>query len=321
MSFVIAVIAPVFVIITLGLVAGKTRYLSEGADKMIVELVFRVAIPALLFRMLATASPSTGSVLQLWGAFFAPLAVVWIASTLISLLILRRPPPDAAAIALGSVFGNLVLLGLPIVLKAVGPEAAAPMALIFLIEFPVLWLAATLHHQLAGPMRSSSLSDQLRSLANDLGRNPIILALVAGAIWRATGQPLPGVADQVLETLGRAATPGALFALGLTLARFQIKGEIGTVSAIVLLKIVATPLIAWLFVFHVFTLPPAWAAVIVLFASMPTGAVAFLFATRHDRAVGSISAAIAVGVALSVVTISTVLILLADKLQIAGTAP
>ncbi|MFZ4808853.1 MAG: AEC family transporter [Hyphomicrobiaceae bacterium] len=314
MTFVIMTVAPVFGAILLGLLAGKLRYLPEGAQRPIIEFVFRIAIPALLIRTMAEAPPSTASPFALWGAYFGAIASVWLATTLVSLVLLRRPAGESASLALASCFGNLVLLGLPMALTAFGPEAATPMAIIFLLELPVMWFAAVLHLTLAEGMAVGSLGRAVAKMGMDLLRNPIVIALIVGAVLRETGIPIHPILRRTLELLGQAATPGSLIALGLSLAGFKMTGQLSTVSAVVALKLVALPLIAWQLAFHVFALPPVWAGVLVLFCTMPTGAVAFLFATEHKRAVEQVSAIIAVSVALSVVTISMFLYFLAEQL-------
>lgn len=318
MSFVIMTVAPVFGAILLGLLAAKLRYLSEGAQRPIIEFVFRIAIPALLFLTMAEAPPAAASPFALWGAFFGAIATVWFLSTLTSLVVLRRPPGETAPIALATCFGNIVLLGLPMALTAFGPEAATPVAIILLLELPVMWFAAVLHLTLAEGMAVGALGRSIVKMGIDLLKNPIVVALIAGAIWRETGLGIHPIPRRILELLGQAATPGSLVALGLSLAGFRMTGQLPTVAAIVLLKLIALPLVAWELSFNVFDLPPMWAGVVVLFCAMPTGAVAYLFATEHKRAIEQVSAAIAASVALSVVTISTWLYVLAPV--IAGQA-
>lgn len=310
MIIVATVVAPVFGVILLGLMVGRARYLADGAQKALIEFVFRIAIPALLFRTMVEAPAAAASPLALWAAFFGSIAIVWLAATILSLVVLRRPAADGAVIAFGSIFGNLVLLGLPLSLTAIGPEAATPMALIFFVEFPLLWLVATAHLMLTAPGGGARITEVLAKLGADLLTNPIVIALLAGALWRLAGFGIHPIPRRTLELLGQAATPGSLFALGLSLAAFEVRGQVRTVVTIVLLKLLALPAIAWIAAFHVFTLPRIWASVVVLFAAMPTGAVPFLFATRYGRAIHSTSAAIALGVALSSVTISVVLTLL-----------
>lgn len=307
MSIVLPIVAPVFAIIFLGLVAGRSRYVSEGADRILIEFVFRIAIPALLLRTIIEAPAVTGSPLVLYGAFFGSIVIVWTITTLIAGGVLRRPADELASLSLAACFGNLVLLALPITLRALGPEAATPMAIIFLIEFPAMWLAATLQHQLAAAATGTTTVTAVAETMRTLVRNPIIVALAAGAAWRATGLGLEATTAQGLDLLGRAATATSLFALGLSLARFKLQADMPVALVVVALKLLLLPVVGFVLAFHVFTLPPTWAAVVVLFTAMPVGAVAFLFATAVDRGVAPVSMAIAISVALSAVTISLAL--------------
>lgn len=310
MAIVLPIVAPVFALILLGLVTARAGFVSEGADRVLIEFVFRLAIPALLVRTIVEAPPVAGSPIALYAAFFGGIATVWIAASLVARLVLGRPPADLASLSLGACFGNLVLLALPITLRALGPEAATPMALIFIVEFPMMWLAATLQHQLAVARSGEGIGKAVADTAREFARNPIILALALGAAWRAGGLGLEPTVAQTLDLLGRAATPASLVALGVSLGRYKLGREIGPAAVVVMLKLVALPVVAWLLAFHVLPLPPLWAAVVVLFASMPTGAVAYLFATRVDRAVAPVSMAIAASVALSAITVSIALYLL-----------
>lgn len=79
------------------------------------------------------------------------------------------------------------------------------------------------------------------------------------------------------------------------------------------LKLVFYPALAFWLATEVFQLPRLWTGALVIYAAMPVGANAFIFAAHYDRAVGSISAAVAVSTILSVATITVVLAVLAGK--------
>jgi predicted permease len=59
---------------------------------------------------------------------------------------------------------------------------------------------------------------------------------------------------------------------------------------------------------YLLQLPPLSAAVVIMMASLPAGANAFLFASQSGHAVNAVSGAVAIGTALSVVTITAVLV-------------
>jgi malonate transporter len=72
------------------------------------------------------------------------------------------------------------------------------------------------------------------------------------------------------------------------------------------------PFMVFILSHFIFSMPPMWSKSAVLFASMPTGANAFLFAQRNDEAVPAVSGAVAAGTALAAIT-ATVLLYLMDS--------
>lgn len=307
---IINIVIPVFGVMGLGFVAARQCYLSDGAARVIAEFAFKVAMPALLFRAMLAVGVLPGSPWRLIATYLATVATMWGLSTLATALLLRRPALDAPAIAMGACFGNIVMLGVPLAVTAFGQAAAAPIALLISIDTPLLWIIATMHIEAVRHARTTAAASPwaaLRGVLLDLARNPIVLPLIAGTLWRFTGLGIPKLADRLLEMIGSAAVPAALFSLGMSLAAYHIKGQTRTLSAIVLLKLAVFPIVAAIMSIWVFALPPLWTAVMILFAAMPVGANAFLFATRYERAVNSVSAAIAISTAIAVVTSAAIL--------------
>ncbi len=310
MHEIVNIVAPVFGLILIGWLAAKSGYVSAGSGRVVAEFAFKIAMPALLFRSMLSVGEMPGSPLMLVAAYFLSAALVWITAAALTLAVLRRPAPDAASIAMGSTFSNSVMLGVPLALSAFGPEAAAPAALLISLDTPALWIAATLHHAFAARTTDGPVLPRLGGVVLDLAKNPIILALLAGIVGRANGLVVPELPDRLLALLHQAAVPSALCALGMSLATYEIKGQAPTLAVICILKLVAYPLVAYVMCVHVFALPPLWSAVAVLFAAMPVGANAYLFAQRYERAVGSVSSAIAVSTTIAVLSVAGVLYVL-----------
>jgi malonate transporter len=309
---VVLIVAPVFGVIALGYLLARFSIVSEQAGSGLAEFVFTVAIPVLLFRMMVTARAPVeeASPFLLLGAFYGAVAITWALAIAATWGLLRRPARDGASIAMGSCFGNIVMLGVPLALNGFGDEAATPVAIIVSVSSPLMWFAATLHVEITSRSGDMALAPLLKGLFLALLRNPIILGLLAGIAWRATGLGLHPIPEKMISLLGQAAIPGALVALGLSLTGFRVHGQLATVAVIVMLSLVALPVLAWVLAFHVFVLPPVWAGATVLLAACPPGANAYLFATRYEAATGSVSAAVALGTALSVVSVTLILLLL-----------
>jgi len=312
---VILIVAPVFGLILVGYGLARFGILSESAGNGLAEFVFTAAVPALLFRMMVTAEAAEGaSPLSLWGAYYLAAAAVWITAALATRFLLHRPARDGASISMGSTFGNIVMLGIPLAIDRFGSDAATPIAIIVSISSPLMWFVATLQIEMVTKRDSMTWAEQVKGLFVSLARNPLIIGLAAGLAWRWTGLGLHPIPDKMISLLGQAAIPGSLVALGLSLTGFKLQGQLRTVSLICILSLAAFPALVWLLAFHVFALPPVWAGVAVLFSACPPGANAFLFASRYGAAQGSVSAAVALGTVLSILSVTAILVLLSGQM-------
>lgn len=306
------IVAPVFALIAAGYASVLFRFVSEGAHKGISEFAFSIAIPALLFRTIVVSAFPDVSPYRMWGAYYGALALIWIAALLISALLRERREDreDGVVFAIGSVYGNIVMLGIPLVLSALGNEAAGPMSLILSVNTPLLWLCGILQMELVSRKRTGSPLAVLRPVLADLARNPLMLAIGFGVVWRFTGLGLNPVVDKTIELLAQAGSPAALIALGITLFRFEVKGEMLSVVVISALKLLAMPAVAFVLA-KLLNLPPIATGVVVLFAAMPTGANAYIFAVQYQRLVNPMSGAVALGTLLAAVTLPVVVMLVA----------
>lgn len=310
MTDVINTVAPVFGLIALGWIAARLQLLDPAAEKGLASFVFTIAMPALLFRTMATVALPEGSSLLLLAAFMGSAAITWLLAILMTRMPLNRPLTDSSAIGMGATFGNTVMMGIPLAVGHFGDRALAPLAVVVAVHAPVMWLVATLQNEAFAERRGQSGGAVLRGLVNDLARNPILIGIVLGSLYRSTGLGIPEVPDKIIAYLAAAGIPGALFALGLSLAKYTIRGQAATLTVMTTLKLIIMPLAAWALAGPLLGLPPLWIGVAVILAACPTGANAFLFASRYNVAVASVSGSVALGTLLSVVTITSLLTVL-----------
>jgi len=308
MTAILTIVIPVFGIMLAGWLTERFRYLPEGSAKVIAQFSFNIAMPAFLFRTMQGVGSLPESPWKFVLAYFGGSVVVWIAAALATRVLLRRSAADGAAISMASCFGNTVMLGVPLALTAFGPEAAAPIGILVSLDSLVLWVMATLHIEWANRReRTTSLLIAIGGVVLDLLRNPVVMGVVVGTLWRVAGLSVPELADRFLALIGQAAVPSGLFAMGMALATYRIAGQLPTLATIFAAKMLLLPLVVYILAGPILSLPPVWVAVATLFAAMPVGANAFLFAAKYDRAVGSVSAAIAVSTVIAVATASIVL--------------
>jgi len=310
MNAVLAVVVPVFALILVGYTAGRLRLVSETGARGLAEFTFQVAIPVMLFRKMATAELPDVTPWALWAGYYGSAGIIWLTATALTVLVLRRTAAESASIAMSATFGNVVMIGMPIAMNLYGEAASATVAVLVAAHSPLLWTVAAIHLALARNDRDASWRSLLTGLVHELARNTIILAILAGTLWRMTGLGLDPLADQIITLLGRAAIPCALFSLGLSLLGFRIAGQVPTLTTILLVKIAVMPLVAWYVATHFMGLPPVAAGVVTIFAAMPTGANAYLFALRNGLAQHSASGSVALGTLVSAASAGVVVYLL-----------
>lgn len=301
-------VAPVFGILLLGFLAVRVKMLDEGGVKGLVLFVFNFAIPLLLYRSLAnTELPPDiqwSFILSFYGGSFA----CYFLGMALGKSVFRRNLADQAIFGMSAGFSNTVLMGIPILLTAYGPDATLPIFLIIAFHGPTLMPLTTALIQV-GRGGEVSAGRQARTVLLELLRNPIIMGLLLGLAANLTGFTLPGAMDRTVELLGSAAIPCALFAMGASLAGYPLMGDVAPAILLSIVKIILHPLLVWILAVPVFGLEGIWVPVAVTMAAMPSGVNAYLFGARYDAAPGVAARTILLGTILSVATISLVLVL------------
>jgi predicted permease len=204
-------------------------------------------------------------------------------------------------------FSNTIILGIPLVLRAYGDVAAVPLALIVGFHSACLFTLTTVVAEF-GLGAGAPLLLLLRNVGTGLVTNPVLWGIGAGIGLNLLGLQLPAMVDQLAATLGAAALPAALFALGASLNRFGLAGSLREALLLAAMKLLVQPLLVWLLTTFVVGLAPVSAAVAVTIAALPSGINAYLFATRYETAVAEAASTILVSTAASVGTLAWLLL-------------
>ena len=77
MSTVVQDVLPVFLLILIGWLLVKSGYLKAEMGEALGDLVFRVAVPVLLFKTIAVSDFHGASPVRLWVAYSAGVGLRW----------------------------------------------------------------------------------------------------------------------------------------------------------------------------------------------------------------------------------------------------
>jgi predicted permease len=287
--------APLYAVVLLGYLLGLWQYWRRSWTQWASKFVFVIALPALLFHLLSDLSSLPPVDARLLIAFFGGCFLVFILGRVVAARCFRLDPVAQSVFALGGVFSNNVMLGLPLAKLTLGPAAMPSVALVLVFNSLTLWILVSVSVDWA---RHGSFT--LRGLAKtvlSLLTNPIIAATACGL----AGLPLPRPLDLALAGLGQIAAPLALLVLGLGLVEYGVQRGWQQSIAICTLKLVVLPLVVWGLA-ALLGLPPLETQVIVLLASMAMGANVYLMSMQFQTLQGPVASSLVLSTALAAIT-------------------
>ena len=300
MQALLDVILPVFLVIGAGYLAVRLKAFPDSGVDGLMKFTQNFAIPCLLFTGIARLDLSAALNWALLGSFYAGATTGFIAGLFGARLLFGRAWEDSIAIGFACLFSNSVLLGLPITERAFGADALEANFAIIAFHAPFCYaLGMTLMEVVRN--RGGSARDTARKLGRAVFRNALVLAIALGFLVNLTGLPIPGVVDDALDLLIRAALPAALFGLGGVLVRYRFEGDIRVIGLICGVSLILHPAIVWT-LGQATGLSTQALRSAVLTAAMPPGVNSYIFAAMYGVAMRVAASAVLIATVLSVVT-------------------
>ena len=277
------IIAPVFTILALGYGLGRTTLFPENSSKAIITFVWYIAVPALLFRSMATNPAPNSGELVLIAAYYTGLFFVYFLAMLILGGVFKAPTDERASFAFSVCFANGIFIGLPIIESKFGSEGVRLLLIILSVHSFLLITTSTLIVE-SYRQGTDGLHRVLANVAKSLVRNPILIALFFGVSWAFLELPFPLVLDRLTAFPAAAAAPCGLFAAGMSLSNVKIAGDIKQSVTGSLMKTLMLPLVVYISTKYLYELPELWVGTATLLAAMPGGIVAYSFAVQYEAA-------------------------------------
>jgi len=313
MSATFTILLPIFALILAGYACRRRGLLGPSAASELNRFVVWLALPALLFDVMARATWQ-----QLYQpAFVATFAVACAAVfgiVLIQRLLAGRHLADASIDAIAASYPNTGYIGFPLALLMFGSESLMPTTIATILVACVLFAMAIVLIE-TGLQTERTPHKLAWKVLGALARNPLIVAPIAGAVVAASGFAMPSGVETCLKLLGGAASPCALVSLGLFLAdrgpapdtaACQTGGS-RTAVALTLIKLVAQPALTWWLAVKVFPLPATLVHIAVLLAALPTGTGPYMLAEFYRREAGITSRTILFSTLASLLTLSAIM--------------
>ena len=294
---------PFFALIFLGFGAHAIGFIDVAGARTMSKFAFYVTLPPFMFLKITASDPA--AILN-WGFIWryeSSTILIYLTAALIAQLLFRLGRVESGIFGLNVAYPNYGYMGIPLAILAFGDEAALPMALILFADTIVLLTltACFVSGNEGGPVAA------IKRISFTMIANPLVIAVLAGLLFSASGLILPKIPQQFGTLLAGAAAPVALFALGATLFGQPVRAAAAEVSAISLLKLILHPLLVALFFLGLPGQEPLWVKVAILSSCLPVAANVFMLANHYGAYTGRTASAILMSTALASATVPVIL--------------
>ncbi len=300
MQTLLDVILPVFLVIGFGYFSVWRGYFPVAGIDGVMRFAQSFAIPCLLFQSIAKLDLTASFDPRLLFSFYTGAAACFALGTLGARLMFKRDWEDCVAIGFCCLFSNSILLGLPITERAYGADALTGNFAIVAFHSPFCYgLGITVMEFVRN--RGQSGLNLARNIGNAMFHNPLVLGILAGFAVNFSGLAIPGVVDDALSLIVRAALPAALFALGGVLIQYKPEGDFKAIAMVCVLALLIHPAIVW-GLGGSLGLPQDLFRSGVLTAAMAPGFNAYIFANMYGRARRVAASSVLIATGASVLT-------------------
>ena len=282
------IIFPLIFVVAAGYNCARSGFMSRSQIEGLSRLTFSLIMPVFLFINMATADLAAVFDLKVFASFYIPVFSVYLLSIGYHYYFDSQKPKQlspAAVFGLTTGYSNMVLVGMPIVMAALGQQVIGSVFL--LISFHgVLLFGSTIILSAISTGKDFSLWQTMK----DVCSNPVVGSIWIGLLVNFIGIQLPQIIIDSLRFFSKPGITLALFVLGTSLHFYSVKGKLGRIGAVTAIKLLLTPAIVWYFAHTLFALEPILVNMAVLLSASPTGINAYLIATQqrcHEALVAS----------------------------------
>ncbi len=274
MSHIATALAPILILILLGYCLKRASFLPEDTWPGLEKLTYFILFPALLIRVLAKQSLSGAP----WPAMLL-VVVGTIMAAAISLVLWHRVRKGVSGATFTSIFQGGVRFNTYIALAVAqafyGAEGLALSAVAAGFMIVLINLLCISAFSIWGKTSYSGIKPFVREII----ANPLIISCAIGWFLSLTNIGLPGISDDLLGIIGRAALLLGLLAVGAALKPEAVRGHLRAISISSLIQFGLKPLVAALLI-YLTGLSGVAAGVLLIALMTPTAPSAFILARQ-----------------------------------------
>lgn len=225
---------PIFLLMVLGYVFHKIKWIDEEFASKMNKFVFTVPLPVLVFKNLAEVDFR-----EAWnGKFVVFCFLVTVVSICIAigLSFLLKDKADRGEFVQSSYRSSAALLGIAFIQTIYGTSGLGPLMIIGSV--PLYNIMAVVVLSLLKPEGGGISGKTIVKTLKGIVTNPILIGIFVGIIWSLLKIPLGGIPLKVVTNVANVATPMGLIAMGATFDFKKAFGKLGPSILAAFMKLV-----------------------------------------------------------------------------------
>lgn len=293
-----------FIVLGVGLIARKTKVISDQGIGDISSLVVQVTSPALV--LASFQFEYSNDLARIMGIIAIGALLIHLIPLLIGKLIFGKSKMDVnqkTVLWFASVFANASFMGYPVLQSVLG-DTGVLLGSMYVLMFNLFAFSVGIG-MFTGQAR---LKQMLKSMIN-----PGIIATVGGLLLFLLRIKLPALIQQPLAIIGSATTPLSMLVVGARLGDIRLKEAFSggwRFYLSIALRNLVYPLIVVL-ICRLLAVPLTAMAVLALQTAMPVATMTSLFAEKYDGDKPTASRIIFVSTLFSLITVPLITLLAA----------
>mgnify|MGYP002854705816 CR=1 FL=1 len=239
---------PIFLVMIVGWVIRRIGIVDENFATTANRYVFKVALPVLLFKDLASANFKSDFNLK-FVLFCCIVTVLMFSLTWLFTEIFMKDDSQKGAFIQGSCRSSAAILGIAFVESIYSDAGMAPLMIVAAVPlfniFAVIILTFKAHPELHGNVAISGdiNTDKIKQALINIAKNPIIIGILLGFISSMLGLNYPTIISKTISNLSQTATPIALICIGASFQGRQAIKKIKPTFVATFIKLILLPAI------------------------------------------------------------------------------
>lgn len=234
---------PVFLVMVVGYFLKRIKLINDEFCKVADKYVFKVALPVLLFKDIATAD--IRSDFDISFCLFCMIVTtimfmgIWAGSYL-----LLKDKTMVGAFTQAAARGSAAILGVAFITNIYGSSGMGPMMIVSSVPlFNVYSVIILTFGAEYGKEKKANKSSYIMKVFINVLKNPIIIGIFLGLPFSILGIELPEIPLKTITSIAQTATPIALITIGAGFKGSSAIKKIKPTVAATLIKLVFLPMI------------------------------------------------------------------------------